>query len=361
MAYRVDLSGIVALVHARRSRKASTCPPELDINHPKFSPRRYLQSGRDLNVVSSGGYATPLELAIEDQDWQVVRRMLDAGAIPRNEPPIRPVGATAYMDDVPASILEALVACGLKVDISNSAGYRPLHSAVNSSRPSVVETLLRLGANPNAGDFRGNTPVHAWAESTIYKFEGRHERTKHDQRLRILLRYGADINARNDFGWTPLQGAVMYYMWGVICAVGETPWDKGGHALSAIKLIRSGALAAGVIPKVPIRRSMRIPDRAPLLFAWPVGNGSLHRALIRAGASPHEPAANGLTPLKFHERHLARLDPSSRTSANQDSPDQLRRVIAFMSKPRVVGTRALNPRPLPFAASGRGRGTSARR
>lgn len=70
-------------------------------------------------------------------------------------------------------------------------GTTPLHVADNSSH---VIALLAAGADPNAQDFLGNSPLHAAAD-----------RRKNPHVVKVLLKAGANAKLRNRSGNTPLQ------------------------------------------------------------------------------------------------------------------------------------------------------------
>jgi ankyrin repeat protein len=357
--YKLNLRSAAFARSPRRSSQADEVglTPRLDINNSRFSPKDYLQSGRDVNIVSRNGLATPLELAIDSEDWRVVRKMLEAGAAPRNRPPLRPVGVGAYMNDVPFNILKLLVDKGVQVEMPNAAGFRPLQLAVSGSDVKVVRNLLKLGANPNARDRLGRTSLHEWASTSVSSWQGRRERAMHVQKLRLLLRAGVNINAKDREGCTPLQIALGGYMDRVAYSSECHRWDEDSFAYWAVLLLRNGARPTGGIPRRRNARSTGIPDRAPMLMAWPVGPGLLHRELLRAGASPNEEATNGLTPLTFIERRLATIARSKQqTPSKPESPDILREIAQAMrdAQPGPTSSRA------PGSARGQARGRRKR-
>lgn len=74
--------------------------------------------------------------------------------------------------------------------ICNKAGQTPLHVAAMRGNVWIAEILLRSRANPNARDFKGNTPLH-YALS---------------KRMRDkLISYHADVSLVNDAGETPIS------------------------------------------------------------------------------------------------------------------------------------------------------------
>jgi ankyrin repeat protein/beta-lactamase regulating signal transducer with metallopeptidase domain len=75
------------------------------------------------------------------------------------------------------------------------ANITSLHEAVATGDIERVKSLISEGADVNAKDAKGNTPLHLVAK---YGF------TKQDIAELLIVR-GADVNARNKDGWTPLH------------------------------------------------------------------------------------------------------------------------------------------------------------
>lgn len=86
-----------------------------------------------------------------------------------------------------------------KVDVNlpKSSGYTATFYALEKSSPSILQALLRRGADPNVAlkqdGAKGNTPLH---------FTCLLEKSQHAE---MLFEYGADPDAVNQHGQTPLQ------------------------------------------------------------------------------------------------------------------------------------------------------------
>lgn len=91
---------------------------------------------------------------------------------------------------------EILIKHGADLNARDRSGQTPLHSAVTGiNNPNVIEALIELGADMNATDNKGNTPLHEGAGM------GR------VQSVEALINKGADVNVRNREGETPLDVA----------------------------------------------------------------------------------------------------------------------------------------------------------
>ena len=112
------------------------------------------------------------------------------------------------------TILLVLIRNGGRCDRKNADGETPLHFAANvnwSTHWDVPQRLTDCGADPNAQDKRGNTPLHMaflplarrlpWQGHIIVNAESHMQR---ERMISRLIAYGADPNIKNADGDTVL-------------------------------------------------------------------------------------------------------------------------------------------------------------
>jgi ankyrin repeat protein len=86
-------------------------------------------------------------------------------------------------------------------------GDTPLHAAAAALRPGVVAILLESGADPNAVNRRGATPLH-YACDPRPRFRGTGGPAAQAAVIAVLAKHGADLNRGDRGGATPLHRAV---------------------------------------------------------------------------------------------------------------------------------------------------------
>jgi len=99
----------------------------------------------------------------------------------------------ACASSVDYKVAEVLLTAGANVEARDAIGRTPLHSAVDAWKVNVVELLLDHGANTEAKDEKGQTPLHLAAEAGEADV------------VELLLERGADREAKDLCGETPLD------------------------------------------------------------------------------------------------------------------------------------------------------------
>lgn len=136
-----------------------------------------------------------------------------------------------YGDD--ASAVEALLRAGADVDAGNDYGVTPLHLACANGNVAIVRKLLAAGADPNAAKLTGETPLMRCARNGVV------------DAVRALIERGADVNRTEN---SEAQTALM--------------WAAAGDHVEVVEtLIRAGADVE--------QRSATITEPEPFIVATP--------------------------------------------------------------------------------------------
>jgi ankyrin repeat protein len=223
--------------------------------------REFIRAGAPVSVLAHGfGGALPIVLAARCDDIGLVRLLTSRGALGREG------SARAFLEAAADAGYPDMVAFALRyyrgVNIKEAGGM-PLISraaaAIQADGPigarfdstKVIQLLIGAGANPNARDADGNTPL----------FE-----TNSEGVARALIKGGADPNARNCDGQTPLF--VRYF-------------DEPKRAL-----IQAGA-------------DVRTRDKSGRTALFYQDDTDSVKMLLQAGADVNAIDSEGLTPIEF--------------------------------------------------------------
>jgi cytohesin len=99
--------------------------------------------------------------------------------------------------DIPETI-HWLLNRGADVNAVDSMGYTPLHHSARRGRMSVLRVLVEAGAAIDSPTKSGHTPLHRAAGGG------------HGDAVRYLIEHGAQVDARsNEYGTTPLMSAAL--------------------------------------------------------------------------------------------------------------------------------------------------------
>jgi hypothetical protein len=167
-----------------------------------------------------------------------------------------------------------------------------LANAVGSAKYSHALRLLERGADVNAKDNIGGTPLHGVSPS------------KGEQVARLLLEKGADVNARDDYGRTPLHRASREWYTSIARLLldrgadvnakdreGDTPlhvvnwgdnWEQKQNSIVPLLLERGADINA-----------TGKKGRTPLMFASMRGHEDIVRLLLEKGADIDSRDAEG--------------------------------------------------------------------
>jgi ankyrin repeat protein len=162
--------------------------------------------GADVNVRGDEN-RTSLLVACVDGILAIVQWLLNHGADvnAQSNTPCTPINSAVGWGHL--QVARMLIEFNADIDVWTSFGRGPLHLAAGghdtSDRVGIMQLLLDHGANPNARDNDGRTPLHhssRWNEGGHGTVEG----------TCLLLEYGAIIDSEDNEGRTPLQLALEH-------------------------------------------------------------------------------------------------------------------------------------------------------
>jgi cytohesin len=173
---------------------------------------------------------------------------------------------------------------GLPVDVRDQAGRTPLHRGSERGCPEVIEILIALGADPNAKDDEGKTPLDLAVGA--------------DEPLTIdaLLEGKASACAADTMLRAAERGSVPALK--LVAATDPKAKTRDGRTLLHLAAVTAGA---DLVPLL-IRGGAAVNDKdpqgwTPLHFAAAQGQAGLVKALLAAGADPNARDGDQRTPL----------------------------------------------------------------
>jgi ankyrin repeat protein len=191
--------------------------------------------------------------------------------------------------------LAAALKAGADANAADRSGAPALVIAVSRKNAAGVQLLLEAGANPNtrytdrSGKFKQTPAVQFAATNGSVEV------------LRLLAKAGADLNAADATGLTPLMSAAFM-----------------GHTEVVDLLLKAGAALEGRDEE----------GYTPLMFANNKGQPAVVRQLLTAGADANARARDDSTPLMF--------------AAQAGCDDCVRLLCAAGADPKSVGKHGLS-------------------
>ena len=243
-----------------------------------------------------------------------------------------------------------------EIDRQRSDGWTLLHESILNGDGEAVKYLLAHGADVNKPARDGWTPLHAAASGFVGNrgIQVKYKEYSHYEIFRMVLESGADIRAVTLDGWTPLHCAVANAYTGYRQAESTS--------LNRIRdLIREGApleardtcgrtplhwaamqgyyhyhdeksLVEEDVVRILVEAGARVNardhlGRTPLHYAATMGYESIASELVKGGASPKAPDAEGITPLDIAMQRKAEdligmltSVPSGTSASTENSP-----------------------------------------
>ena len=247
-----------------------------------------LEAGADLNSKNGFGQ-TPLHVAAgSNPNQSVIRGLVAAGASleARDEFGFTALHIAAGFSDIP-SVLSVLIDEGAGIDVRDENGQTPLHAAAGSTDiPGVLSVLIDEGAGIDVRDENGRTPLHtavmSRGRSSSFEMrlieEGLREPIDHEFSdaenpvfLDVLIEAGANVEARDYDGNTPLH---------IAGAVSRNP-----AMVSTLVSAGSNLEARNLIGRTPLHQAAR-SGNVPAIIHELVGLGANLNARQSGGSTP---------------------------------------------------------------------------
>lgn len=211
--------------------------------------------------------------------------------------------------------LQALIAAGADVNATHDQGFTVLMSAAGAMERDrrILEVLVKAGADPHAVTDIGWNVIHAAVEVN--------DEANEEQSVRSILGYlcelGADLEYKNEAGYTPLGWAI-----------------EAGTGIETQVLAELGADPNAVCPRRACGEEECEAIKCPLIFsaiASPVDSPEKVTALLNAGVDLSVVDEEGGSPIEHARTRLAELEEQEPDEYTKKWISETRRVVEVLS------------------------------
>ncbi|PSN32604.1 hypothetical protein C0J52_26221 [Blattella germanica] len=306
----------------------------------------------DIDCTNKNG-ETPQLQAVERRNEEIAIKLLKHGANPNAKdeddnsqganPNAKDEDDNSVMHYATERNLKKVVECLLElkcdIDCTNKNGETRLLEAVERGYEEIAIKLLKHGANPNAKNDYGNTPMHYAAERNLKKVHGANPNAKDEDDnsvmhyaaeenlvkvVECLLELKCDIDCANKNGETPLLQAVERGNEEITIKLlkhGANPNAKNDYGNTAMHYAVGKNLMRVVECLLELKCDFECTTKngeTPLLQAVERGNVEIAIKLLKHGANPNAKNDYGNTTMHYAaERNLKKLHGAN-PNANND-------------------------------------------
>ena len=256
---------------------------------------------------------TPLQLAILAENYEMARLFLEHGVNVNTRSPKNYITAlhSACLMNCPQDIIESLVKNGAEVDATDFQGNTPMMNALVKKNIPAVKFLLENGANPNTPSKQCHSkfyPLHMILDQDKFM----HQDKLHDFVIfKLLIKHGAKIELRcNQYGdLTPLQiaarrGKAAETQYLIDMGADINVLDKLGRSAVHIA-IQEGSKRSADTVRILIKAGANVNTFfgqikwTPLHSAVMFNDLTMVKLLVEGKAEVNAKDSNGRTPLRF--------------------------------------------------------------
>ena len=180
-----------ALPHLAKARAAYGATRQTAAEHFYKEILHYMYEGDTALHMAAAAYQEQMasELIARGGDVRAKNRR---GAEPIHYAADGVPGGPAWNPDAQAATIACLIAAGADPNVNDKSGVAPLHRAVRSRCAAAVKVLLESGADVDAANGRGSTPLLLAMQNTGRGGTGSvRDKAQQAEILRLLKEYGA--------------------------------------------------------------------------------------------------------------------------------------------------------------------------